>query len=283
MHISSIELQAFRMVSTVLNFSTAAERIHITQSALSQRIQNLERKLGLTLFIRDRKAIKLTEAGVRLLRYCQAKDHLESELLCDLIETSNGKLGGYLRIAAYSSILHSVIMPALAPLLRENPAIQFELTMHEMDELPQVLIRGEADFVIMDHKHEKNNLSTELLGYEKYLLIQSNRYPITNIYLDHDPNDKSTQLFFKQQGKNNDAMIRCYVDDINGILNGVILGLGQGVLPQHLIKKELPIQIVRNTKPMKLPLFLHYFNQPYYSNLQKITLSTLKKNCKKYL
>lgn len=283
MDIPSHELQAFRMVATVLSFSAAAKRVHITQSALSQRIQSLERNLGLTLFVRDRKAIRLTEAGVRLLRFCQAKDHLESELLNELIAAPGGKLGGHLRVAGYSSIMHSVIMPSLAPLLRENPAIQFEFSMHEIDELPGVLMRGEADFVLMDHKHHKNNLITEILGKERYVLIQSSHYPVTNTYLDHDPNDKITNLFFKMQGKDNPTLMRSYVDDIGGVLNGVMLGLGQGVVPCHLLQKKLPVQVVKGTKPMIIPVVLHYFRQPYYSSLQKVIIEALKSNCKKYL
>ena len=283
MDIPSHELQAFRMVAQVLNFSEAAERVHITQSALSQRIQSLERTLGLTLFVRDRKAIRLTEAGVRLLRYCQLKDHLEAELLNDLVEAPDSKLGGYLRVAAFSSVLHSVIMPALAPLLRENPAIQFEFSMHELDELPDVLLRGEADFVVMDHVHQKPNLEVHILGHEQYVLIQSSRYPAKNIYLDHDPNDKFTKLFFKTQGKDNKELMRSYVDDITGVLNGVALGLGQGVVPSHLLHKGLPVRAIKGAKPMNIPVVLHYFKQPYYSKLQKITIETLKSNCAGYL
>lgn len=283
MNIPSHDLQAFRFVAQLLNFSLAAKRIHISQSALSQRIQSLERRLALTLFVRDRKVIKLTEAGVRLLRYCQAKDHLESELLNDLITESNGKLSGHLRVAGFSSVLHSVIMRALAPLLREHPAIQFEFSMHEMNELPGVLKRGEADFVVMDHYHEHNNLESDLLGHEQYVLVKSSHYPMTTTYLDHDPNDNFTKLFFKTQGTKQQLLTRSYVDNIEGVLTGILLGIGQGVVPLHLIDKKLPLQIVEEAKPMRIPVVLHYFRQPYYSRLQKITVETLKHNCKQYL
>lgn len=283
MDIPSHELQAFRMVAQLLNFSAAAERVHISQSALSQRIQSLERRLGLTLLVRDRKAIRLTEAGVRLLRYCQTKDHLESELLNDLVTAADGKLAGHLRIAGFSSVVHSVIMPALAPLLRENSGIQFEFSMHEMKDLPAVLMRGEADFVVMDHAHQKNNIRTHTLGHENYTLVQSSQYPAANVFLDHDPNDKFTKLFLKAQGKDNQTLMRSYVDDIEGVLTGVMLGIGQGVAPRHLLKKEMPLRIMKDVKAMKIPVVLHYFQQPYYSRLQKIVIESLRQNCMEYL
>lgn len=282
MEIPSHELQAFRVLAQVLNFSLAAERVHITQSALSQRIQSLERRLGLTLFVRDRKALRLTEGGIRLLRYCQTKDHLEEELLNDLA-APKGKLGGHLRIAAFSSVLHSVLMPALAPLLRANPAIRFDFSMHEMHELPDVLLRGEADFVVMDHVHEKNNLEAHLLGHESYVLLQSSRFPVTDVYLDHDPDDAFTKLFFKHQRKTKINIERCYVDDIEGVLQGIALGIGQGIVPQHLLRKNFPVRVVEGIKPMMIPVVLHYFQQAYYSRLQTAVVETLLSECRGFL
>jgi DNA-binding transcriptional LysR family regulator len=284
MDLPSHELQAFRMVSQTLSFSQAAERIHITQPALSQRIQSLEKTLGLTLFIRDPRGIKLTEAGLRLLRYCQIKDHLESELLSDLVKTPDGRLGGRLTIAAYSTVLHSVIMPALAPLLRDNPGIQFEFKICQTDALIGLLERAEADFIVLDRVVEKNTIRNLLLGEEKYVLIQGVNHPVRERYLDHDPTDRITELFFKAQGgEKRPALVRSYVEDVEGILRGVELGLGQGVVPRHLLKDEHSLRVAKGLKSLKVPVVLHYFRQSYYSNLQKAAIETLKLNCKEHL
>lgn len=282
MNIPSHELQAFRMVATVCHFSKAAKRIHISQPALSQRIKNLERKLGVTLFIRDKKIVKLTTAGMRLLRFCQTKDNLELELLNDLVETTDGKLSGHLRIAGFSSIMNSVLIPTIAPLLRDHQAIQFEFITQEMDQLPGLLMRGEADFVIMDYQYHHDSIKTQWLGQERYVLIQSKKYPLSNVYLDHHPNDQTTKLFLKSQGINYQHISRSYMNDINGVINGVTLGLGQGVVPMHLLQKKLHIKIIKNIKSMNTPIILHYFHQPYYSRLQKMVIEKLKE-CQQYL
>jgi DNA-binding transcriptional LysR family regulator len=311
MSLSSHELQAFRTVAQTLNFSQAAERIHITQPALSQRIQSLERTLGLTLFIRDRKGVRLTDAGMRLLRYCQHKDHLEEELLADLGMSLDDKLGGRLRVAGYSSIVRSVVMPALAGLLRDNPAVQFEFSEHEVSDLAEVLMRGEADFVVMDHALQQNNVETVVLGQETYVLIRSSQYPSREVYLDHDPADRVTEVFFSRTGwipgagakttRKSDAgtakesaqvigtsveiptFTRCYVDSVDGILTGVALGLGQAVMSRHLLSKELPVRAVKGAPSMVVPAVLHYFKQSYYSALQKAAIQTLRQECAKYL
>lgn len=277
------ELEAFGAVARTLSFSEAARRVHITQPALSQRIQSLERALGITLFVRDRKEVRLTDAGSRLLRYCQAKDHLEAELLNDLGEAPEGKLGGRLRIAGYSTVLQSVIVPALVGLLRDNPAVQFEFNVRELRELPGMLERGEADFIVLDRRLEQAGMETALLGYERYVLVQSSRFKVREVFLDHDPEDRSTDLFLRKQGHGRKNMRRCYMDDIHGIINGVALGLGQAVVPRHLLSGKLPIKIMEDMKTLDIPVILHYFRQAYYSKLQQATIRTITLGCAEIL
>src|SRR5271156_5012173 len=123
MFLSSIQLDAFYAVAQTLHFSQAAEKLHITQSALSQRVLALESELGLTLFIRGRSGVRLTEAALRLLRYCQNRQGLEEELISEIESKGNESLAGTVRIAGFSSVMRSVVLPALAPLLKLHPKI----------------------------------------------------------------------------------------------------------------------------------------------------------------
>src|SRR3954452_21561821 len=114
------QLDAFHAVAATGSFSKAATRLHVTQPALSQRIQQLESELKKRLFVRSPAGVTLTDAGSRLLRYCQVQRALEAELLGDL--TVDGQAGGELelsgtvRIAAFSSVARSCVLPAIAPL-----------------------------------------------------------------------------------------------------------------------------------------------------------------------
>ena len=145
MGISSLQLDAFLALAKTLHFSKAAESVHITQSALSHRIRNLEEELGLTLVIRQTKDIRLTDAGTRLLRYCRSRDMLESELIEEFKTESDGALSGWLRVAGYSTIMSSVVIPALAPFLSRNPRVKFSFLTRKMWELPAMLHHGQAD------------------------------------------------------------------------------------------------------------------------------------------
>src|SRR5688572_11107372 len=96
---------------------------------------------------------------------------------------------------------------------------------------------AQADFVIMDSCYQKDGIQTDLLRYETYVLIQSNEFPVRDTYLDYNINDNTTYQFFNIQDNNGSSFSKSYVDDIEGILRGVSLGLGQGIVPIHLLNK----------------------------------------------
>src|SRR4051812_20220812 len=121
---NSDQLDAFEAVARLGSFSLAAAELHITQPALSRRIQGLEAELETPLFVRSHSGADLTEAGRRLLGFAQMRQSLETELRFDLATHSRGSLGGTIRVAGYSTVLKQAILPTLAPLLRDNPEAQ---------------------------------------------------------------------------------------------------------------------------------------------------------------
>lgn len=284
MSISSIYLDAFLAVARRLHFSRAAEALHITQSALSQRILNLEKELHTALFIRGSKGIRLTETGLRLLRYSQSREHLEKEFLEDIQSETHAGLGGLLRVAGYSTIMPSVVMPALAPLLRENPRIRHEFRIQEIQDIPELLLHGETDFALLDRVMRWPGIESRVLGYETYIMVESSRFHSRfEIYLDHTPGDETTEKFLRLQGAKAGALRRCYVDDIQGLIRGVEMGLGKAAVPRHLIPRGRTLRVTGGYKPMTVPVVLHYFAQPFYSKLHRAAIEALAKNCRRFL
>src|ERR1700757_2852658 len=116
MKLNSAQLEAFFAAAKFLNFTKAAAHLHVTQSALSQRIAKLEEEVEATLFVRDRTSVRLTEDGHRVLRFCQLNETAEADLLAHL-KGSAASLSGTLRIAGFSSVDRSLVLPALSALM----------------------------------------------------------------------------------------------------------------------------------------------------------------------
>lgn len=285
MSISSLYLDAFLAVAQTQGFSSGAAKLNITQSALSQRVKNLEEQLGLALFIRTPNGAKLTEQGERLLRYCQTRDSLEFELIQELNGIKTSEISGTIRLAGYSSVLRSIVIPTLQPLLENHPQILCNFICADMSEIPGLLQRNEVDFIVMDHKLERSNLETVILGQEKYVLIEGRvkSSKRDDIFLDNDFTDSATENFFKFQGKKFLKHRRSYFDDCYGIIDGVASGLGKAVMPEHLVADNSQIKISKDFKPYKVDVVLHYYHQPFYSKLHQAVFETLSKSSSSFL
>ncbi len=283
MNLSSSHLEAFFAVSQTLNFTKAAEKLHITQSALSQRILNLERELELTLFIRDRSGLRLTEAATKLARYCQQKNNLEIEVLASLKPDDPKGVSGVIRIGGFSSIMSSIVIPALGNLTAQNKNVTIQTVTREMSELLELLKRGEIDYMIVDDRIDRDELERVLLGKEKNVLVQHKKYLGEDIYLDHDEQDDVTVRYLKQAKLKTKEIKRHYLDDVHGLIQGVQQKLGKAVLPLHLIREHTDFQILTPTQIFEIPVYLYYYSQPYYSKLHFKTVEILTSSFEKLL
>ena len=277
MGLSSLYLDAFFAAARSLNFSLAAKELHITQSALSQRIKGLEEELDLTLFVRLPRGVQLTEAGARLLRYCQARFSMEQELLEHLTgKTTKDGLGGVVRIGGYSSLVRSILMPALTPLLRANRKVQVHFQNAEIRQLPDLLLTGNVDFIVTDSPVHRADLETVELGQEECVMTRSANLDIDeDVYLDHDPDDPTTAKFFSLQSGAVPEYRRNFMDEIYAIIDAVALGLGQAVVSRHLIARDPRIQVSPGFRSMFVPVLLHYHKQPFYTALQRAAIKEL--------
>jgi DNA-binding transcriptional LysR family regulator len=281
MALSSSQLEAFAEVARTGNFSRAAAKLRLTQSALSQRVLNLEGELGVSLFVREPRRLRLTEAGQTLFKHCQLRSELESEALEQLhAERRGSELSGVLRLAGYSTVVWSVAVPALGELVRKHPGVQVEMAVREMRELPGLLRSGEADFILMDRDLGRPDLERKLLGHEDYVRVASARKTAREeVFLDHDAEDETSRRFLGREGR----LDRSFLDDIYGILAGVEQGWGSAVVPRHLVEGRSGLRVVPSKKALRSPVWLQYYRQPYYSRLHSQVIAALEQNAGRYL
>src|SRR5215472_14283575 len=120
------QLVAFVAVARERSFTAAAAKLNVSQSALSHTIRELEERLGVRLLTRTTRSVSPTEAGERLLRNIAPRfDEIEVELAA--LRELREKPAGTIRITATEFAIDTVLVPKLAPLLREYPDVKVEM------------------------------------------------------------------------------------------------------------------------------------------------------------
>jgi DNA-binding transcriptional LysR family regulator len=125
------QLQAFCEVVERKSFSHAAERLGVTQPAVSLQVRALEKRLGAQLVDRSGRRVEPTEAGLRLYRGAQRLLQLEEEIVNDLAEQAGGDLVGSFEIGA-STGPGGVVLPQLLCEFRQgHPDLRIALSIFD--------------------------------------------------------------------------------------------------------------------------------------------------------
>lgn len=281
-------LNAFYQTVLDSNFTKAAASLCITQSALSQRIQKLEDELKTTLLIRRATGVAPTESGRLLFEYIQNQIELERETL-RLLKGHSGMAQGVVRIAAYSSVMRSVIMPAIQPLLGNSAAVSIEFFCREYSELSGMIRSGEADFVVHEAGQSFQNCTEVPLGTETLVHIRNRALHETYdenaipVFLDHDNEDLTTYRFFEAQGLKDKEFFRSFYDDVYGLIDGVRLGFGEAIVSRHLLGDKPELMVIDHPKEMLIPFSLYYPSNRFVSDLHKKIIDTLVRTVPNFL
>lgn len=151
------------------NISSAAHRLHISQPALSRQIMELETTLGVTLFERGHRQIKLTQEGYYLYERAQEITALVDKTTYHL--QANEVVSGTLDIGAGESSALMPMMDVLAQSLRDYPEVRVNLTSGDSTVIRQQIDQGSLEFgVVMGHEN--------LLNYNSLTLPAQNRWGI---------------------------------------------------------------------------------------------------------
>jgi len=151
------------------SISRAAEACAITQPALSERIKRIETTLGVSLFERNKRSLKVTPVGEQIVS--KARELLdESADIDDIISTSHEPLSGHLRVGVIST-LGPYLMPLVLPRLRKQYP-NLELILHEglTETLIPNLQAGSLDLVIAAAPLNASGLKEKKLFQEPFVL-----------------------------------------------------------------------------------------------------------------
>ena len=142
--------KVFYHVAITLSFSEASKQLFISQSAVSQSIKVLEKKLNQKLFIRSTKRVQLTPEGEILFKHIEPAMNLIKQGENQLLEAHTLN-GGQLRIGASDTICRYYLVPYLNQFHKQFPHVHIKVTNQTSIACASLLEHGQVDFVIVNY------------------------------------------------------------------------------------------------------------------------------------
>src|SRR5215211_4360362 len=163
------QLAAFVAVVEKKSFSQAAERLGVTQPAVSLSVRALEKRLGRQLLDRSGRRVEATEAGLRLYRSAQRVLALEDELLQD-VGAADGALDGRLEVGASTGPGGSVVPVLLCELQRLHPGLGVALTVADTQRVVELVAERNVELAVVGFAPRHRSVSYEPLFRDQVVL-----------------------------------------------------------------------------------------------------------------
>jgi len=286
------QLKILHAISNEGSFKKAAEKLYISQPAVSLQIQNLEKQLNKPIFYRDKRKARLTETGKLLIKYCDRILSLCEET-CLALDELNTLQSGALIIGA-SQTTGTYLMPRLIGLFRHKyPQIEIELQVHSTRKIAWGIATGRIDLAVVGGevpRELKSNLELTPYAEDELALILPISHPFSSLkYIQKEDlyrlrfialNTQSTirnviESTLTQNGIDSSYFkIEMELNSIEAIKNAVHSGLGAAFVSVSAISKELELGILHWAKiegiTIKRTLSIVVNPKRYHSNATKI-------------
>lgn len=174
---SEIDLEYIRAILKYGSITSASKKIYISQSALSQHIIRIEKKLGVKIFNRDFKPMKLTEAGLIYKKSLEDIEKLKESTLLKIEEINKLKIGE-LSIGSTDYQTYFFLSKILNEFNKDYPGIKIKLVEAKTDQLNRFARNGICDFAITYETDKYDDLESINLYRENVYLAMSTKNPL---------------------------------------------------------------------------------------------------------
>lgn len=169
------QYRIFYTVATTGNITKAADKLYISQPAISKSIKNLETSLGVTLFSRNSRGVSLTEEGKLLYNHVRrafneiykGEEELKQSVMLGI---------GTIRISVSSALCKYILLPYLKKFIRINPHIKFNIECNSTTHSLKMLREEKSDIGLIGKTNHQNDLVFHSLGNINYVFIATESY-----------------------------------------------------------------------------------------------------------
>ena len=270
MHLTLRQLKVFEAVARHLNYTRAAQELHLTQPAASMQVKQLEESLGVALFEQLGKRIHLTEAGQEVLTYTRSViQHLDE--LEGVLNRIKGLSGGRLRISV-ATTANYFIPTLLGTFSRRYPDVTVTLDVTNRETLLRQLSENTVDLVIMGQPPTEADVEAEAFMDNPLVVVAPPDHPLAGkkkiplarlqeeTFLVREPGSgtrSAMERFFNE--RNMKLRTGMEVGSNEAIKQSVQAGLGLGLLSRATIDQELALKRLAVLDIEDLPIMRHWF------------------------
>lgn len=253
--------KVFYHVASTLNFSEASKQLFISQSAVSQSIKTLERKLDQTLFIRSTKKVQLTPEGEILMRHIEPAMNLIQKGEAQLIDAAT--TGGQIRIGASDTICRYFLIPYLERFHKTFPGAHIKVINQTSMKCAELLRNGQVDLIVVNYPNNHLGTAASVLRIKKFRDVfiagcpfhelkdrtvsfsELLQYPILMLDKNSTTNEFLHQVFQQHQL---DLVPEIELTSNDLLIDLARIGLGIAFVPDYCIKEPADDLFLLKTK-----------------------------------
>ncbi len=266
----------FYEVAKAKNITKASEELFISQPAVTQTIKKLEKELGVVLFIRSKKGMKLTKIGEKI--YYDVESAIKSfTRITDTINNENDLITGEINIASGSNIARKLLTTPVSEFCLDYPNIDINILEGSQKSMLKDLEDGKIDFVLTQ---KTSNVSFPFLEMQKtgYCFVKSKNM-IQNRFIIIRDGSYTYELFKEFEKANNLSNPKVlHVSSYKIALSLVMKGIGITLVPTHILDEVDSQDLEKVYTDYKFPetTFVVYYNPNTLTKAAKIFLEYLE-------
>ncbi|HED36153.1 MAG TPA: LysR family transcriptional regulator [Gammaproteobacteria bacterium] len=260
-------LKVFHTVARLLNFTKAADALHMTQPAVTFQIRQLEEYFNTRLFDRTHNRVSLTEAGQRIYEFSGRIFELYDEMEHSIREMT-GDVSGVVTLGASTTIAEYMLPFLLGDFKRNNPDVNIRLKVSNTDGIVSMVENNIIDLGIVEASVSNKNLQVDVCRMDQLVAIMPPSHPLAGFSALTPQQLVSHPFICREEGSGTREVIGEYLSDLGikeepdvclelgspeAIKGAVEAGMGISIMSFSTVQKEIKLGTLVTT-PLEPPL-----------------------------
>lgn len=229
------DLRYFKEISLTGNLRRAAERLGVTQPALSHSLKRLEDQLGCQLMVRSKTGVRLTRAGAKLAGLSGQLEDVWNRIQ-NIVTDENEKIAGTYRIGVHTALGQYILPSFVGPLLEEHEGLNFKFDHGLSRQMSEAVISNRLDFGVVVNPPEHPDLVIRKLGEDSVRMWKAPRLKNTGVLI-CDPDLHQVQTILRACAKKGIRFEReLHTSSLEIAARLTAEGAGVGIIPERVLK-----------------------------------------------